>query len=84
MCNATVKSEEKKTVYNLYERKDYGRVTSIDIDFKFIKEFLNAQMYVDMGLQSTGDQAINEKNQQLWTEKVKPFFDHVEEILNTL
>ena len=51
---------------------------------KFIKEFLNAQMYVDMGLQSTGDPTIDEKNQQLWTEKVKPFFDHVEEILNTL
>ena len=84
MCEATKKFEEKKTVYNLYERKDYGRVTSIDIDFKFIKEFLNAQMYVDMGLQSTGDPTIDEKNQQLWTEKVKPFFDHVEEILNTL
>lgn len=83
MCNEVTKSE-KKTVYNLYERKDYGRVTSIDINFKFIKEFLNAQMYVDMGLYSTGDAAIDEKNKQMWNEKVKPFFDHVEEILNTL
>ena len=84
MCDVTKAPEEKKTVYNLYERKDYGRVKSIDIDFKFIKEFLNAQMYVDMGLYSTGDEAIDERNKQMWNKKVKPFFDHVEEILNTL
>lgn len=76
--------KETKTVFNSYERSSYGTILSIDLTTRFIKEFLTAQMYLDMVLVSTGDPVVDEERKKLWNEKVQPFFDHVGEILDTL
>lgn len=76
--------KETKTVFNSYERSSYGTILSIDLTTRFIKEFLTAQMYLDMVLISSGDPIVDEERKKLWNEKVQPFFDHVSEILDTL
>lgn len=78
------KQQETTTVFRTYERKDYGHITSIDITPRFLKEFLQAQMYVDMGVPCSGDSEIDRRNTEVWQTKVKPFFDHMNQILDTL
>lgn len=78
------KQQEITTVFRTYERKDYGHITSIDITPRFLKEFLQAQMYVDMGVPCSGDSEIDRRNIEVWQTKVKPFFDHMNQILDTL
>lgn len=72
--------EKNNTVYRTHERKDFGKIVSIDITPKLIKEFLQAQMYVDMG-PVTGDSGEEVKK---WAEKVRPFFQHFEEVLDNI
>jgi hypothetical protein len=84
MAQVIEKKQETTTVFRTYERKDYGHVTSIDITPRFIKEFLQAQMYVDMGVMCSGDSEIDRRNIEVWQTKVKPFFDHMNEILDNL
>ena len=79
-----IEKEEVKTAFHVYERKDYGKVTSIDVTPKFLKEFLQAQMYVDMGIPCSGDAELDRRNTEIWQNKVKPFFDHMSEVLDSL
>lgn len=79
------KQQEITTAFRTYERKDYGHITSIDVTPKFIKEFLQAQMYVDMGTPYySGNPEVDQHNTEIWQTKVKPFFDHMNEVLDSL
>ena len=77
-------NEEQKTAYKVSTRKDYGIITSIDITPKLLKEFLTAQMYMDTFPTVTEDVETFNKNMEIWSSKVKPFFEHFEEVLNSL
>ena len=76
--------EQKKTAYKESTRKDYGVIVSVDITPKLMKEFLTAQMYMDAFPTVTEDVETFNKNMELWSSKVKPFFEHFEEALNSL
>lgn len=76
--------EEKQLVYKVSTRKDYGTITSVDITPKLMKEFLTAQMYVDSFPTVTEDVETFNKNMEIWASKVKPFFEHFDEVLNSL
>lgn len=80
MCNAkdSYASEEKATVFRKSERKEYGIVTSVDITPKFLKEYLQAEL-----LAKTAP-IEGEENRRMWEEKVMPFFQHMNEMLDTL
>ena len=80
MCNINKENVEQKTAYRVSTRKDYGIITSVDITPKLIKEFLTAQMYVDTFPTVTEDP----KSLEFWSSKVRPFFEHFEEALNSL
>ena len=84
MCSINKEVEEKKTVYRISTRKDYGTITSVDITPKLMKEFLTAQMYMDAFPTVTEDVETFNKNMETWSSKVKPFFEHFEEVLNSL
>ena len=85
MCNINKENvEQKKTAYRISTRKDYGIITSVDITPKLMKEFLTAQMYMDAFPIATEDAETFNKNMELWSSKVKPFFEHFEEALNSL
>lgn len=84
MCSINKEVEEKKTVYRISTRKDYGTITSVDITPKLMKEFLTAQMYMDAFPTVTEDTETFNKNMEIWSSKVKPFFEHFEEVLNSL
>lgn len=78
--------EQKKTAYTMSTRKDYGVIVSVDITPKLMKEFLTAQMYMDAFPTCTvseNAEAFN-RSMELWSSKVKPFFEHFEEVLNSL
>jgi hypothetical protein len=75
---------EQKTAYKVSTRKDYGTITSVDITPKLMKEFLTAQMYMDAFPIGAEDTETFNKNMELWSSKVKPFFEHFEEVLNSL
>jgi hypothetical protein len=79
-----VVEEQKKTAYNVSTRKEWGIITSVDITPKLMKEFLTAQMYMDSFPTTTEDAETFNKNMEIWSSKVKPFFDHFEEVLNSL
>jgi hypothetical protein len=49
-----------------------------------MKEFITAQMYMDGFPTVTEDAETFNKNMEIWSSKVKPFFDHFEEVLNSL
>ena len=51
---------------------------------KLMKEFLTAQMYMDAFPTMTEDVETFNKNMEIWSSKVKPFFEHFEEVLNSL
>lgn len=78
------KDVEQKTAYRVSTRKDYGTITSVDITPKLMKEFLTAQMYMDSFPTVTEDVETFNKNMEIWSSKVKPFFEHFEEVLNSL
>lgn len=84
MCSINKEVEEKKTVYRISTRKDYGTIVSVDITPRLMKEFLTAQMYMDTFPTVTEDVETFNKNMEIWSSKVKPFFDHFEEVLNSL
>ena len=84
MCNINKENVEQKTAYRVSTRKDYGTITSVDITPKLIKEFLTAQMYMDMFPTATEDPEKFNKSLEFWSSKVKPFFEHFEEALNSL
>lgn len=87
MCNINNKTnaeEQKKTAYKVSTRKDYGVIVSVDITSKLMKEFLTAQMYMDAFPTAAEDAETFNKNLEIWSSKVKPFFDHFEEALNSL
>jgi len=83
MCSIN-KESEQKTVYRTSTRKDYGTITSVDITPRLMKEFLTAQMYMDAFPTVTEDVETFNKNMEMWSSKVKPFFEHFEEVLNSL
>jgi hypothetical protein len=84
MCSINKEVEEKKTAYRISTRKDYGTITSVDITPKLMKEFLTAQMYMESFPTVTEDVETFNKNMEIWSSKVKPFFEHFEEVLNSL
>lgn len=77
-------NDEVKMAFRKSERKEYGTVVSVDITPRLIKEFLQAQMVLKcMPPIGHCDEEV-EHNQKIFNEEVKPFFDHFEEVLNTL
>ena len=84
MCDINKKDVEQKTAYKVSTRKDYGVIVSVDITPKLMKEFLTAQMYMDSFPTVTEDAETFNKNMEIWSSKVKPFFEHFEEVLNSL
>ena len=83
MCNTV--NEEQKTVYRKSTRRDYGEVVSIDVTFKFIKEFLEARQMVEAGPMPLSDnEEANKANREMYEKRVKPFFDHMSEIIDSL
>lgn len=76
-------NDEVKMAFRKSERREYGTVVSIDITPRLIKEFLQAQMLVSMLPLGNCDEEIR-VNREVMQKKVKPFFDHFEEVLNTL
>lgn len=85
MCEINKENvEQKKTAYKVSTRKDYGVIVSVDITPKLMKEFLTAQMYMESFPTVTEDVETFNKNMEIWSSKVKPFFEHFEEVLNSL
>ena len=86
MCSSTNKEivEQPQTAYKISTRKEFGIITSVDITPKLMKEFLTAQMYMDSFPTMTEDAETFNKNMETWASKVKPFFEHFEEVLNSL
>ena len=84
MCSINKETVEQKTAYKVSTRKEYGTITSVDITPKLMKEFITAQMYMDSFPTVTEDVEIFNKNMEIWSSKVKPFFEHFEEVLNSL
>jgi len=72
-------TEEKATAYRKSVRKDYGQIVSIDITTKFLKEFLQAEMYAK-NCPPIEDEGLRET----WAKAVTPFFEHMSEVLDTL
>ncbi|MBQ3945449.1 MAG: hypothetical protein II670_07560 [Alphaproteobacteria bacterium] len=84
MACANKFEEQPKTAYRKSVRKDYGEIVSIDVTLNLMKEFLTAQMYVDAFPTITEDVEAFNKNMEFWVSKVKPFFEHFDEVLNSL
>jgi len=85
MCSINKENlEQQKTAYRVSTRKEYGTITSVDITPKLMKEFITAQMYMDSFPTVTEDVETFNKNMEIWLSKVKPFFEHFEEVLNSL
>ena len=87
MCSINKETVEQKqtTVYRKSTRRDYGEVVSIDVTFKFIKEFLEARQMMEYGpMPITEDEEANKANEEMYKKRVKPFFDHMSEIIDTL
>lgn len=77
--------EEPTTAYKKSVRKDYGEVVAIDVTMKLLKEFIEARQVVECGpFTLTDDEGINKANQDLYEKRVKPFFLHMSEVLDTL
>ena len=84
MCEFNKKDVEQKTAYKVSTRKELGVIVSVDITPKLMKEFLTAQMYMDAFPTASMDAETFNKNMEIWSSKVKPFFEHFEEVLNLL
>lgn len=84
MCNVK-ENVEQKTAYQTSNRREYGIITSVDITLKLMKEFLEARQLVEYGpVFLTDDDDINKTNKEMYEKRVKPFFDHMSEIIDTL
>lgn len=75
--------DKQKTAYRSYVREEYGTVVSVDITPKLMKEFLTAQMYLGAFPTATNSETFD-KDMEAWESKVRPFFEHFEEMLDTL
>ena len=85
MCTTNIPTEEKKLVYNKSTRKEFGIVTSVDISLKLMKEFLEARQMIEAGpMPITDDEETNKANREMYEKRVKPFFDHMSEIIDAL
>lgn len=80
-CNV---QEQKTTAYHMSRRKDYGEIVSIDVNVRLIKEFLQAKMYVEIGMPISTDAEVNDANMKVWSDNVKPFFEHMAEVIDSL
>lgn len=84
MCNVK-ENVEQKTAYQTSNRREYGIITSVDITLKLMKEFLEARQLVEYGpVFLTDDDDINKANKEMYEKRVKPFFDHMSEIIDSL
>lgn len=84
MCSIN-KEMEQKTAYRKSTRREYGEIVSIDMSFKLIKEFLEARQMVEAGPMPLSDnEEANKANMETYEKRVKPFFDHMSEIIDTL
>ncbi len=78
-------ADEQKTAYRKSTRREYGEVVSIDMSFKLIKEFFEARQMVEAGPMPISDnEETNKANIEMYEKRVKPFFDHMSEIIDTL
>lgn len=85
MCNNNLPTEEKKLVYNKSTRKEFGVITSVDISLKLMKEFLEARQMIEAGpMPILDDEEANKVNMEMYNKRVKPFFDHMSEIIDSL
>lgn len=85
MCTTNIPTEEKKLVYNKSTRKEFGIVTSVDISLKLMKEFLEARQMIEAGpMPILDDEEANKANREMYEKRVKPFFDHMSEIIDAL
>lgn len=84
MCCKSPVDEQQATAYKKNVRRDYGEVVSIDVSFRFIKEFLEARMVLEQGPISVGNEDTDKKNLELYNKRVKPFLDHMSEIIDSL
>ena len=85
MCTSSKFVEKPTTAYKKSVRKDYGEVVSIDVSFKLIKEFLEARQLVECGpMPFTEDGEANKANREMYEKRVRPFFDHMSEIIDSL
>ena len=87
MCSINKENVEQKqnTVYRKSTRRDYGEVVSIDVTFKFIKEFLEARQIVEAGpMPILDNEEANKANIEMYKKRVQPFFDHMSEIIDSL
>ena len=85
MCTTNNPTEEKKLVYNKSTRKEFGIVTSVDISLKLMKEFLEARQMVEAGPMPLSDnEETNKANMEMYEKRVRPFFDHMSEIIDAL
>lgn len=85
MCITNNPTEEKKLVYNKSTRKEFGIVTSVDISLKLMKEFLEARQMIEAGpMPILDDEEANKANREMYEKRVKPFFDHMSEIIDAL
>ena len=87
MCTTNNPTEEKKLVYNKSTRKEFGIVTSVDISLKLMKEFLEARQLIEQGpiiVSVEANEEESKKMMELYEKRVKPFFDHMSEIIDAL
>ena len=76
--------EQVATKFSTYNHREYGNVVAVDITSRFLKEYLTARMYLEnFPLVGSCDEEM-QGNQKIMREKVKPFFDHMDEILDNL
>ena len=86
MCYDKLK-EEQKTVYKKSSRKEVGTVVAIDIDLKLMKEFFEARQLMEQGpiiVHAEANEEESKKMVELYEKRVKPFFDHMSEIFDSL
>ena len=88
MCNSNIQNpEEKSLVYKKSTRKEIGTVVAIDINLKLMKEFFEARQLVEQGpivVHAEASEEESKKMVELYEKRVKPFFDHMSEIFDSL
>ena len=87
MCCTNKENVEQKTVYKKSSRKEVGTVVAIDIDLKLMKEFFEARQLMEQGpiiVHAEANEEESKKMVELYEKRVKPFFDHMSEIFDSL
>jgi len=75
----------KPTTYQKTVRREYGVIHSVDVTFRLLREFLEARQVIEWGpMPILDDEEANKANMERYEKKVKPFFDHMSEILDTI